>query len=133
YLLRVVRGHATFQVRWHRHIDLLWMRQAQIRHVSGEVVFAQLSSEPRIEAPLLAHARHRQAAIVVSGIKQAGGRQRKNFAVDRPERRRFITALEIRAACPPNQQTVASKGHGFVVEYEADAATRVTWRRANPQ
>ena len=50
--------------------SIVRMRQVQIVHVAGEVGFADLTSQARIEAPLFRHARHRETAIVMCGVEQ---------------------------------------------------------------
>ena len=107
------------------------MRQAQVRHVSGEIVLAEFTAQAWIEAPLLTYARDGQATIIVRGIQQAGLRQRENPVVDRPEHRPRVAMLKIRPAGAPDQQTIAGKRHGFVAEHEADTTIRMTWRPAH--
>jgi hypothetical protein len=46
------------------------MRQAKVRHVTGKIAFADRAAQTRVEAPLLPHAGHTQAAIIVRGVEQ---------------------------------------------------------------
>src|SRR5471032_3644191 len=102
------------------------MRQLQVRHVSGEIVFTQFTAKAWIEAPLLAHTGDRQPAIIVGRVKQARSGQRKNVVVDRAKHGVRVTALEIRAASTSDQQANTGKRHGLVVEYECDASIGMT-------
>src|SRR5260370_9234764 len=109
------------------------MGQGQVRHVDGEIVLAEPTTEARIETPLLAYTRDAQTAIIVRRVKQASVGQRENLVVDRPEHRARVTLLEIRPAGAPDQQAIAGKRHGLIVEHEADAAIRMTRCRAHRQ
>jgi hypothetical protein len=65
--IRVGFGPAAFEVGGHGGIHLLGMRQPQIFHVAGEIAFADLAAETRVEAALLADTGDRQPAIIVRG------------------------------------------------------------------
>src|SRR6516164_4556057 len=61
---RVGFGPAAFEVCRNRDIHLLWVGQPQVLHVAGEIAFAGLAAEARVEAALLADAGNRQPAII---------------------------------------------------------------------
>ena len=128
---RPALADSAFEIGRHGDIHLLGMGQAEIAHVAHEIVLAQLAAQARIEAPLLAHARDHEPAIVVAGIKQAGLGQRKDFGVHGTVHGAGIALLEIGPPAAPDQQAIAGEGHAFVIQYIGDAAIRVPWRRTH--
>src|SRR5256886_2618155 len=126
----VLLGTTAAKIRRHRDVDQFRMRQAEIVHVADEIGFPDLATEPRIEAALFGDARHREAAVIVRGIEQAGRRQRQDLAANRAVHHTRVTLLEIRAAAAADQQAIAGEGHAFIVEYIGDAAVRVAGRGA---
>ena len=124
-------GLAALQVRRHRDVHELGMRQPEVLHVADEVALADVAAEARIEAALLGDARHREAAVVVRGIEQARRRQRQDLALHRAVHRARVALLEVGAAAAADQQAVAGERHALVVEHVGDAAVRVPGRRAH--
>ena len=107
------------------------MRQVEVLHVADEVALADLAAEARVEALLLGHAGHGEAAIVVRRIEQAGLGQREDARAHRAVERARVALLEVGAARAADHQAVAGEGHALVVEHVGDAAVGVARRRAH--
>ena len=65
-------GLTAQQVGGHCDVDLLGMRQIEVMHIAGKIVHADVATQPRVETPFLLHIRHRDAAVIVRGVKQTG-------------------------------------------------------------
>ena len=107
------------------------MRQAEIVHVADEIGLADLAAQPRIEAPLFGDAGHREAAVIVRRIEQAGRRQRQDLAAHRAVHCARVALLEIGAAAAPDQQAIAGERHALVVEDIRHTTQGMTGRRAD--
>src|SRR5215471_766830 len=92
---RVGLGAAAFEVGGHRDIHLLRMGQPQVPHVAGEIAFAGLAAETRVEPALLADTGDGQPAVIVGGIEQARIGQAEDLLAHRAEHRTRITLLEV--------------------------------------
>ena len=95
---------AAFQVRRHRDLHQLRMRQAEVVHVADEIALADRLAEPRVVELLLADAGGGEAAVVVAGIEQALVRQREDLSAHRAEQRARVALLEVGAAAAADQQ-----------------------------
>ena len=104
-----VIGHAGAQVRGHRDVDLLGMRQMQVFHEQDEVALVGLAADPRVVGSLLGDSGHRASAVVVCRIDFAVVGQAENLPGNRVKERRRIALLEIAAPGAADQQAVAGK------------------------
>src|SRR5579864_2487320 len=123
----------AFQIGRHGDIHQLWMRQSEVPHVAGEIVFAQFAAEAGVESPFLADARDREPAIVMPRVEKAGLRQGEDMGMHRAIEGPWIALLEIGPPASANEQAVAGEGHAFVVQHISDAAVRVPRRRPDLQ
>src|SRR3972149_11327586 len=121
----------TSEICRHGNVDFLGMRQTQVIHVTSEVIRADFSAEARIEQPFLLDARYCQSTVIMTGIKQAGFRQRENLLVYRAIHGMGITLLEIGSAAAAYQKTIAGKRHGLIIENVGQTSVRVAGRGAN--
>src|SRR6516162_2150522 len=108
---------AAFEVGRHRDIHLLRMRQPQILHVAGEIAFADLAPQTRIEAALLTNTGDGQPAIVVGGIEQARIGQAEDLLAHGAEHGTRITLLEVGAPAASDHQTIPGESHAAIVEH----------------
>ena len=107
-------GRAAFEIGGHGRIQLLGMGELEVVHIARKIALAELATATRIETLFLADARHRQAAIIVRGIKQTALRQREQRAVDGAIHGARIALLEIGAAAAADEQAIAGERHAFV-------------------
>ena len=126
-------GLAAFEVGRHRDIELFRVRQVQIVHVAGEIGFAGLAAEARVEMPLLADAGRGQPAIIMRRIEQTIVGQGEDLLMHRAVHRARIALLEIGPAAAADQQAIAGEGHAPVVEHIGQAAAGMARRLAHLQ
>ena len=115
----------AFQVRGQRHVHLLRVRESEMRHVANEVFLADRLGKAGVVELFLAHARHREAAIVMAGIDQALLGEREDLAAHRAVERARIAVLEVGAAAAADEKRIARERHRLVVEHVGEARVRV--------
>src|SRR5438094_3455355 len=96
-----------------------------MRHVADEVFLADRLGKARVVELLLAHARQREAAIVVAGVDQALIGEREDLAAHRAVERARIAVLEVGAAAAANEKRIARERYRLVVEHVGEARVRV--------
>src|SRR5678816_704592 len=91
------------------------MWQIEIFHETDKVALIGSAADSRIMRPFFGDRRHGATAVVVAGKNQAVVGQSENLLSDRAIERAGVALLEIAAAGPANQQTVARERHAVVV------------------
>ena len=126
-ILRRIKLHTTCHVGWHRHVDLLRVRQAKILHELSKLLW--LLHQARIEHLLLLHGRHTPVLVVMARADKGGIGESEYLLMDTVMERVGVALLEVGSATTPDQQRVASEGKGGNLSSQdiGHTAIRVAW------
>ena len=91
--------------------DLVGMGELQVLHVAHEIPLAGVTTQAWVEGLLLSHGGDATAGVIVTGVEQAGLRQRQQLFVDRGPEGVGIALLKVAAAATTHEQRITAEGH----------------------
>ncbi len=107
------------------------MRQAQVPHVSDEILLACSAADARIVPPLFADGARGAALVVVTWKDQALVRQRQELVANGAKQPMRISSLKIGAPGAAHQQRIPGESELLISAHERQTAVGVAWGGAD--
>jgi len=124
-------GLASAHVCGHRNGHLFGMRQAEVGHVTDEILFASRAADAGVVLLFFADGARGAPQVVMSGIDDAVVGEREELLSNRAEQQVCVALLKVGASCAAHEQRVSGEHHLSICHDEGYTAIRMPRGRAH--